>query len=196
MLDHRFERRLQGGSNHPSHWKDEQGATYVSTKCRWHGKCDSDGVSRTERERAMTTNVIGVLNDLIEMSRDGERGYMKAAQDAHHVSVKEALLEIADHCSKGVRELQDRVLDLGGIPESGGSVAGALHRGWLDVKTVLGSRTDHAILVDCERGEDVTKKHFRDALKKDLPADVLALVGRLYQSVLQNHARIRVLRDQ
>ena len=144
----------------------------------------------------MATNVIAVLNDLIETSKDGERGFMKAAEDATHASVKDALLASADRCTQGARELQDLVLRLGGKPEGGGSVAGALHRGWLDVKSAMGSRADHAILADCEKGEDAAKKRFHDALEKDLPADVRAVVERLYHGVLQNHDRIRAMRDQ
>ncbi|MBP0590004.1 PA2169 family four-helix-bundle protein [Paraburkholderia sp. LEh10] len=144
----------------------------------------------------MTTNVIAVLNDLIEISKDGERGFMKAADAAQHASVKEALLETAEHCTQGARELQDLVLSLGGKPESGGSMAGALHRGWLEVKLAVGSRADYAILSDCEKGEDAAQRHFLDALEKELPADVRAVVERLYQGVLQNHDRIRAMRDQ
>lgn len=144
----------------------------------------------------MTTNVIAVLNDLIETSKDGERAFMRTAEDANHASVKQALLESADRCTRGARELQDLVLKLGGKPEGGGSVAGALHRGWLDVKSAVGSRADHAILADCEKGEDAAKKRFHEALEKDLPADVRAVVERLYHGVLQNHDRIRSMRDQ
>ena len=145
----------------------------------------------------MATNVIAVLNDLIETSKDGERGFMKAAEEAHTPSVKEALLESAERCTKGARDLQDVVLKLGGTPERGGSVAGALHRGWIDVKSAVGSRPDHAILADCEKGEDAAKKRFHDALDKDdLPADVRAVVERLYHGVMQNHDRIRAMRDQ
>jgi len=144
----------------------------------------------------MTTNVNAVLNDLIETSKDGERGFMKAAEDAQHAGVREVLLDSAARCTQGARELQDLVLKLGGKPESGGSVAGALHRGWLDVKSAVGRRGDHAVLADCEKAEDAAKSRFHDALEKDLPADVRAVVEHLYQGVLQNHDRIRALRDQ
>ncbi|ACC74380.1 PA2169 family four-helix-bundle protein [Paraburkholderia phymatum] len=144
----------------------------------------------------MATNVIAVLNELIATSKDGERGFMKAAEEVRHASIKEALLESADRCTQGARELQDVVLKLGGKPESGGSVAGALHRGWLDVKAAVGSRADHAVLADCEKAEDAAKQRFHEALDKDLPADVRAVVERLYHGVMQNHDRIRAMRDQ
>lgn len=144
----------------------------------------------------MSTNVIAVLNDLIEISKDGERGFMKAAEDARDVNLNKILLDSAARCTQGARTLQDLVLKLGGKPEGGGSVAGALHRGWIDMKAAVGSRTDYAILIDCEKGEDAAKKHFREALDQDLPADVRTVVEQIYAGVVQNHDRIRKLRDQ
>ena len=144
----------------------------------------------------MATNVISVINQLIETSKDGEQGFLKAAEDAHEAQLKELLRSRAETCTRAARELQDLVMQLGGKPESGGSVSGALHRGWVDLKSAVGSRSDHAILADCEKGEDVAKKRYQEALEKDLPADVRAVVELQYQGVFQNHDRIRDLRDQ
>jgi uncharacterized protein (TIGR02284 family) len=144
----------------------------------------------------MATNVISELNDLIETSKDGEKGFRKAAEDARDAQLKTMFLDRADDCARGARELQDAVQKLGGKPEDRGSMTGALHRGWVDVKSAVGGRSDHSILAECEKGEDVAKKRYHDALEKDLPADVRAIVERQYQGVLQNHDRVRDLRDQ
>ena len=144
----------------------------------------------------MTTDTVDVLNDLVETSKDGERGFRKAAEDAHDAQLKTLFVDRADDCASGARELQDVVLKLGGKPESGGSVGGALRRGWVDVKSAVGGRSDHAILADCEKGEDVAKKQYSDALESELPADVRTVVERQFQGVLQTHDRIRDLRDQ
>ena len=144
----------------------------------------------------MTTNVISELNDLVETSKDGEKGFRKAAEDTHDAQLKSLFLSRANDCAQSARELQDTVRQLGGKPESGGSMSGALHRGWVDVKSAVSSRSDYDILAECEKGEDVAKKRFHDALEKDLPIDVRAIVERQYQGVLQNHDRVRDLRDQ
>ncbi|CAB3772765.1 PA2169 family four-helix-bundle protein [Paraburkholderia humisilvae] len=144
----------------------------------------------------MSTNVIAVINELIETSKDGERGFLKAAQDAHDAQLKEWLSARADTCTRAARELQDIVMQLGGKPENGGSVSGALHRGWVDLKSAVGSRSDHAILADCEKGEDVAKKRYQEALAKDLPADVRTLIERQFHGVMLNHDQIRDLRDR
>ena len=133
----------------------------------------------------MSTNVTAVLNDLVETSKDGERGFRKAAEDTHDAQLKSLFVSRADDCTRGARELQDLVQRLGGKPETGGTVPGA-----------VAGRNDHSILADCEKGEDVAKKHYHDALDKELPADVRIVVEKQYQGVLLNHDRIRDLRDQ
>jgi uncharacterized protein (TIGR02284 family) len=142
------------------------------------------------------TNTVSVLNDLIETSKDGEQGFLKAAEDATDPKLKTLFADRAEECARAVRELQARVVQLGGKPEDRGSVGGALHRGWVDVKSALSSRDNHAILAECERGEDVAKKRYREALDKELPADIRALIELQFQGVIQNHDRIRDLRDQ
>jgi len=144
----------------------------------------------------MSANIVSVLNDLIETSNDGQKGFRKAAEDTKDASLKLLFADRAEDCARGASELQALVQRLGGKPETGGTVGGALHRGWVDVKSAVTSRDDHAILAECERGEDVAKKNYRDALDKELPADVRVVIERQYQGVVQYHDRIRVLRDQ
>jgi uncharacterized protein (TIGR02284 family) len=55
---------------------------------------------------------------------------------------------------------------------------------------------EHAVLAECERGEDVAKSAYEAALREDLPPDVKAIVHRQYQGVKENHDRIRGLRNQ
>ncbi len=143
----------------------------------------------------MSTNVVSVLNDLVETSKDGEKGFLKAAEKTKDPSLKLLFQNRAESCTKSAQELQELVQRMGGKPETGGSVSGALHRGWVDVKSGVTGHSDHAILAKCERGEDAAKKNYRQALDKDLPADVRAVVERQYQGVLENHDRIRDLRD-
>jgi uncharacterized protein (TIGR02284 family) len=142
-------------------------------------------------------NVASILNNLIETSKDGEKGFRKCAEDAKDSSLKAFFLRGADRCAQGAQELQTHVSRLGEMPTSSGSVAGALHRGWVDVKTALSTRDDLAILEECERGEDVAKASYRKALESgDLPADIRAVVQKQYEGVIRNHDEVRALRDQ
>jgi uncharacterized protein (TIGR02284 family) len=160
------------------------------------GNRGSRAIFDYSKEVHMSTNIVSVLNDLVETSKDGEKGFRKAAEDTKDVTLKQLFTGRAEDCARGANELQDVVQRLGGKPQTGGTVGGALHRGWVDIKSAVTHRSDHAILEECERGEDVAKKNYRDALDKELPADVRAVVERQYQGVIENHDRIRDLRDQ
>ena len=68
--------------------------------------------------------------------------------------LKALFVKRSTDCATAAAELQTAVKALGGDPENSGSVAGALHRGWVSVKTALSTRDDKSVLEECERGED------------------------------------------
>jgi uncharacterized protein (TIGR02284 family) len=142
-----------------------------------------------------TKDVISTLNDLIETSKDGETGFRTCAGGVKDAKVKAIFEEAARRCAEGAAELKAKVRALGGNPEKRGSVSGALHRGWVNIKSTITGMDEAAVLAECERGEDVAKKSYEDALKKDLPADIRSMVERQYQGVRENHDRVRNLRN-
>lgn len=141
-------------------------------------------------------DVISTLNDLIETSKDGEEGFRTCAEDASDPMLKNFFSNRAQTCAAAVIELQDMVRAFGGDPEHSGGLGGALHRRWVDIKSLVTGKDDKAVLKECERGEDVAVASYRRALEKNLPVEVRALVERQYQGVLQNHDQVRSLRDQ
>lgn len=140
-------------------------------------------------------DVISTLNDLIETSKDGENGFRACADGVKGTQLKSIFEEAARRCAQGAAELAAKVRALGGNPEGGGSVSGSLHRGWVNIKSTITGMDDAAVLAECERGEDVAKKSYENALKKDLPADIRSMVERQYQGVRENHDRVRNLRN-
>ena len=141
-------------------------------------------------------DVIATLNDLTETSRDGAEGFRACAEGASAVQLKTLFADRARDCDAAVLELQDIVVSLGGDPETKSSLSGTLHRRWLDIKSVVTGHDDLAILEECERGEDVAKRSYRNALEKVLPSEIRAVVERQYQGVLRNHDEVKGLRDQ
>jgi len=138
-----------------------------------------------------------ILNDLIETSKDGEKGFRTAADDTKDPELKQIFLQRAEDCARGAAQLQKIVARYGDEPETGGSVLGAVHRGWVNLKSTMTGRDDVAILEECERGEDVAKAVYRKALEDtSLSPDVHEAVQRQYDAVLRNHDQIRALRDR
>ena len=138
-------------------------------------------------------DVVETLNDLIETCKDGEEGFRICAEDIRRADLKPMFEQAAMRCNEAAAELQAQVTRMGGKPERKGSLAGSAHRRWVDIKSAITGRDDKAVLEECERGEDVAKAAYQKALKKDLPADVRAIVERQYQGVLEHHDKVRAL---
>ncbi len=140
-------------------------------------------------------DVVKVLNALIDTCKDGELGFRAAAQQVSSQELKALFLSIANRCTSGHGELQALVQHVGGKADDHGTASEAIHRGWAGLKSMIGHVDDHAILSECERGEDVAKKRYREALAANLPPNVRVIVERQNQDVIANHDRIRDLRD-
>lgn len=143
-----------------------------------------------------TGDVVDALQDLVECCKDGEYGFRACAEQAQRQDLKSTFLQRADDCRNAAQELNDQIRSLGGTMEDGGSVAGALHRGWVSVKASLSTYDDKAVLEECERGEDNAKARYTKALKQPLPANVKTIVERQMQGLQRNHDQIKMLRDQ
>ena len=137
------------------------------------------------------------LNNLIETCKDGELGFKTAADGLQSAETKAKFLEYSRQRGEMARALQAEVRRLGGDPEKSGSVAGTMHRGWLDIKAAVTGKNDHAIIAEAERGEDVAKSAYETALKDTaLDATVRALVLQQSAKVKQAHDIVRDLRDR
>ena len=143
-----------------------------------------------------TADVIDVLKDLVECSKDGEYGFRECAEQATRQDLKTMFLARADDCRRGAQELNELIRQCGGTMEEGGSAMGAMHRGWVALKSKLTTYDDKAVLEECERGEDNAKARYKKALDKNLPAHIRSVVEKQYQGVQRNHDQVKMLRDQ
>ncbi len=141
------------------------------------------------------SDYISWLNDLVETCKDGEKGFRDAADGVRSGSLRSILGEFARQRAQFAAELQRQVTRIGGNPATGGSASGALHRGWINLKSAVTGKDDHAILSECESGEDSAVRNYQEVLAKDLPSDLRSVVEEQYRQILQAHNRIRALRD-
>jgi len=142
-------------------------------------------------------DTIAVVNRLIETSKDGEYGFTSAAEHLRRADLRQLFSTRADECRRAAGELQALVIELGGKAEDSGTAAGAMHRGWIAVKSKLAGYTDLAILEEAERGEDIALARYRHALEQEnLPLTVRMVIERQLDGVKYNHAQVRAVRDQ
>ncbi|MGH8418370.1 MAG: PA2169 family four-helix-bundle protein [Pseudomonas sp.] len=142
---------------------------------------------------------ISVLNDLIETSIDGEKGFHTAAEDIKNPEIKAYFLSRSTECKTAVAELQAEVRALGGDPDDSSSATGGLHRLWVELKAAVTGKSDEAVLNEVERGEDHALKAYKEAsqkaVEKNLPVNVTSLIQRQLTGVQANHDKVKALRD-
>lgn len=140
-------------------------------------------------------DVVDVLNDLLENTRDGEYGFKACAEQVETARAKELFASRAASCRQAGEELVRLIRQYGGQPASGGTAAGALHRGWVQVKGAVGVDSELSILESCERGEDAAVARYRKALQQPLPAEVRVVVQEQAEGAQRNHDQIRDMRN-
>ncbi len=138
---------------------------------------------------------IDVLNELVETCRDGEQGFRTAAEGVRDPQLKALFLTYARQRQEFAIELETELRRLGGEPGRGGSVAGTLHRGWMNIRSALAGG-DSAILAEAERGEDAAKSAYEKAVSEGLPEGARLVVERQYARVKETHDRVRALRER
>ena len=116
-------------------------------------------------------NTISTLNNLIETCKDGQEGFKQAAEGIERSDVKSVFYELGQQRAKFAGELQGLVREMGGDPETTSSTVGALHRGWINIKSVITGKDDAAILNEAERGEDVAVNAYNCLLYTSDAAD-------------------------
>jgi len=154
------------------------------------------GARRGRHPDARYEHLISVLNNLTAISHDGEYGFRTAAEAIQNQEIKQVFERAANRCAQGAAELQRKVRKLGGRPEEIGTVSGAAHRAWVNLKAAVSGRDDVAILNEVERGEDVAKAAYEKALAGHMPPDIREALQRQYNGVRQNHDKVRNFRNE
>jgi len=141
-----------------------------------------------------TTDDIGVVNTLIATTLDSMKGYNEACEDGDG-SHTQLFREMAQERSRVACDLQEHVRTLGGDPEDDSSTMGALHRGFMNLKELVVSRDEKAIINEVERGEDYLKAKYKAALDADsLEPTTRAAVERAYASVKTGHDKVSAIK--
>lgn len=145
--------------------------------------------------RADSGGEISTLNELIETARDGEEGFRSAADGVEDANLKRLFDSYSKQRGEFRAELQREVRRLGGDAERSGHVAGALHRGWINLKAALTGKDLGAVVSEAERGEDFAVKAYQKALEAGLPNDLRMIVERQYMQVREAHDHVRSLEE-
>jgi uncharacterized protein (TIGR02284 family) len=139
---------------------------------------------------------ISILNGLIEISKDGEEGFLQSSEIVDDPAIQRFFLRRSNEVKQSVLELQDLVRELGGKPADSTTIGGYLHRRWIDLKTAIVNDDNLAVVVEVERGEEAALSKYREAASKDLPPRLIEVIIRQLNGAQRNYDQVKQLREK
>lgn len=126
-----------------------------------------------------TAQSISTLNRLLRLNRDSEHGFVAAAENVRNLGLKAILKSHAQERADFSAALSDEIRRLGGAPSPLGNTLGAIHRGWIGIKTALTlgeSNVEQVALTESLRGERLALRMYQQAQERQLDPHAQALV--------------------
>ena len=146
---------------------------------------------------AANEHAVDVIEKLIEYARDGQNGWRDGAEHAKDPQLKKWMEEVSLQRAKIAGELENEAVRMGKSDvDRSGSIEGAIHRGWTDLKANLGGGDD-AILSSMETGDSYAVHGYEKYLDDErLPDSLLSMMRTQVQSIRFALDRVRALRSQ
>lgn len=136
------------------------------------------------------------LNDLLEKNYDAEKGFNKAAENAKHTGLKSYFANKSKERYDFGHQIKAELKRIGHEPDKGGSVTGAAHRTWMEVKSWFAGDDDEAMLEEAIRGETASVDEYRDVLNDtELPASTKELLEIQKHTIEHSLTNIKRLED-
>ena len=144
------------------------------------------------------SNEAATVKELIKTLEDGRDGFAKAGERLQNDSAPDVSRKFQEFSARrgAMADELRRTASLSDykVPE-GGTVGGAVHRGWIAVKDALTGDSPSAVISAAEQGEDHAKSKFRDALEdKSLSPAVREIVQRQAAEVQAAHDYVSSLK--
>jgi uncharacterized protein (TIGR02284 family) len=137
-------------------------------------------------------DVIAMLDECATICTDGEKRYSEAATETRDPALKELFLEYAKQRGDLGVALGAEISSLGGVSVHAGTAGGALHRGFMAMRSAVEGHDAAAILNECERGERGALLRYDRVLRR-FPGDVLT--ADLRAMLLAQRAAIKDAHD-
>jgi len=139
---------------------------------------------------------ISALNELLEKNYDAAKGYKTASENVKNPQLKSFFNSRSTQRAQFAHELSSEIENMNGEPTESGSVAGSLHRAWMDMKSSFSGDESEAILEECIRGEKASVENYREVMKdNDIPASTKNRLSEQVQKVETMLNEVKTLED-
>lgn len=162
-------------------------------------KNSKEKIMKTTKENAdqkIHDDIVDNLQGLLEKNYDAQKGFTKAMKNAKSNNLKHFLQKQAAQRSRFATEITDELRNLNEEPKESGSLAGDLHRAWIDIKTAVSGNEDEAVLEECIRGEKASAEEYNEKLRKsNFPPRISTVLQKQAAEINQTLSRVKRLED-
>jgi uncharacterized protein (TIGR02284 family) len=134
------------------------------------------------------------LNELIEITRDGQRFYEHAREEVKDARLQALFHDMAQGKREVIQALVRKVVDSHEAPAPGGTFVGLLRQVYADTRAALSSDQAATYVVQLEAAEERILHAFEDAVESAEPEVHDLLVGQM-SKVRACHERMRDLKQ-
>ena len=138
----------------------------------------------------------GHLNHLIAINKDADAGFRTAAENVRNSEIETLFADYASQHARFASELSAEVERLGAEPSDSGTVGGAVHRGWLEIKSVLSGHSAGSMLAACETGEQSAESAYLDAANAINSGQTHTLIERQCEQIKGFRTRLTRLVEE
>lgn len=136
-------------------------------------------------------DALKALNSLVETCKDGEKGFKTAAESVDNPQLKTELTRFAQQRADFRSELESCMKQIGGSPEETSSLsgvameaAGAVHRGWINLKSAITGHDNKAILNECENGDAAALKAYESVMSSsEIPINLKNVIKKQHDEI-------------
>lgn len=144
----------------------------------------------------MTNRSAGLLNDLLEVARDGERFYRDAAEKVASPELRGTFRQMSEVRQRLMDDLAQHVTARGEAPSGDRTFWGRSRKAYADVLAALAPDNEEVYLRQLESVEDRLLKHYEKALAQAEGDGVRQILQRHLLTVRAAHDRMAALKDQ
>lgn len=133
-----------------------------------------------------------LISKLLKIAVDAQSGYETAAGDAKHAEHRNILHQYAQQRQSYAAELEQMLQASGHDIGKIGTLAGALHQGWINLRSVT-TQGDKAILQECERADELAIAAYHDVMHKTRNQPLVRILRRQVAGIQEAHTQLATL---
>lgn len=143
----------------------------------------------------VSKELLNDLNDLLNRSRDAQKGYVEASNHINHPELSKWMIDYSKQRQLYAAELDLEIKRLGGDADDSTSMLGELHRVWIDLKGQLTQNDPYAMLEECTRGEEKAMENYNEIFEshKNMPPETRDMLNRHRTKIKEALGQIKTL---